>query len=65
MRSLISIADLTNDEIEEIFSLADSADQLRADQVGARADHGDACFTNRARARVCHSNRPCSGLAAR
>ncbi len=30
MRSLISIADLTNDEIEEIFSLADNADQLRA-----------------------------------
>src|SRR5512135_262269 len=33
MRSLISIADLTNDEIEEIFSLADSADRLRADKV--------------------------------
>ena len=30
MRSLISIADLSNEEIEEIFSLADSADQLRA-----------------------------------
>src|ERR1700755_19754 len=29
MRSLISIADLTNDEIEEIFSLADQAEQLR------------------------------------
>ena len=35
MRSLISIADLTNDEIEEIFALADSADQLRAGRVGA------------------------------
>ena len=33
MRSLISIADLTNDEIEEIFSLADSAEQLRASKV--------------------------------
>jgi aspartate carbamoyltransferase catalytic subunit len=32
MRSLISIADLTNDEIEEIFSLADAADKLRADK---------------------------------
>ena len=32
MRSLISIADLTNDEIEEIFSLADSAQELRADR---------------------------------
>ena len=27
MRSLISIADLTNDEIEEIFSLADRRGQ--------------------------------------
>jgi aspartate carbamoyltransferase catalytic subunit len=35
MRSLISIADLTNDEIEEIFALADGADKLRADRVGA------------------------------
>ena len=35
MRSLISIADLTNDEIEEIFSLADGADRLRADRVAA------------------------------
>ena len=35
MRSLISIADLTNDEIEEIFSLADGADKLRADKVGS------------------------------
>lgn len=32
MRNLISIADLTNEEIEEIFSLADSAEQLRADE---------------------------------
>jgi aspartate carbamoyltransferase catalytic subunit len=32
MRSLISIADLTNDEIEEIFSLADGADKLRTDR---------------------------------
>jgi aspartate carbamoyltransferase catalytic subunit len=32
MRNVISIADLTNDEIEEIFSLADGADQLRADR---------------------------------
>jgi aspartate carbamoyltransferase catalytic subunit len=35
MRSVISIADLTNDEIEDIFALADSADKLRADKVGA------------------------------
>src|SRR4249920_2466449 len=35
MRSLISIADLTNDEIEEIFSLADGADKLRAGKVGS------------------------------
>ena len=34
MRSLISIADLTNDEIEEIFALADNAEKLRADKVG-------------------------------
>jgi aspartate carbamoyltransferase catalytic subunit len=32
MRSLISIADLTNEEIEEIFSLADGADKLRAER---------------------------------
>ena len=32
MRDLISIADLTNDEIEEIFSLADAATKLRADR---------------------------------
>ena len=32
MRSLISIADLSNEEIEEIFSLADAADTLRADR---------------------------------
>src|SRR5258706_15416546 len=31
MRSLISIADLTNDEIEEIFSLADAAQRLRTE----------------------------------
>jgi aspartate carbamoyltransferase catalytic subunit len=30
MRNLISIADLTNDEIEEIFALADAAAKLRA-----------------------------------
>lgn len=41
MRSLISIADLTNEEIEEIFSLADSADQLRA----ARAASGQIMAT--------------------
>src|SRR5574341_27218 len=35
MRSLISIADLTNDEIEEIFSLADGAEKLRADRVAS------------------------------
>src|ERR1044072_7942252 len=29
MRHLISIADLTNDEIEEIFALAESAQELR------------------------------------
>ena len=33
MRNVISIADLTNDEIEEIFSLADSAGRLRADRA--------------------------------
>ena len=32
MRSVISIADLTNDEIEEIFALADSAEKLRSDR---------------------------------
>ena len=32
MRSLVSIADLTNDEIEEIFLLADAADELRTDR---------------------------------
>ena len=31
-RNLISIADLTNGEIEEIFELADAADKLRADK---------------------------------
>ena len=42
MRSLISIADLTNEEIEEIFSLADQAEQLRAAMTGERPDHGHA-----------------------
>jgi aspartate carbamoyltransferase catalytic subunit len=32
-RNLISIADLTNDEIEQIFNLADSAEKLRADRI--------------------------------
>lgn len=32
MRNLISIADLTNDEIEEIFALADDAAKLRAER---------------------------------
>ena len=32
MRNLISIADLTNDEIEEIFSLADEAQRLRRER---------------------------------
>jgi aspartate carbamoyltransferase catalytic subunit len=32
MQGLISIADLTNDEIEEIFALADSMEKLRADR---------------------------------
>jgi aspartate carbamoyltransferase catalytic subunit len=32
-RNLISIADLSNDEIEQIFELADSAHQLRSDKV--------------------------------
>ena len=32
-RNLISIADLTNDEIEQIFDLADSADKLRSDRA--------------------------------
>src|SRR5882724_5428288 len=35
MRNLISIADLTNEEIEEIFMLADSADQLRCAKVAS------------------------------
>ena len=35
MRNLLSIADLTNDEIEEIFDLADCADKLRADKAAA------------------------------
>ncbi len=34
-RNIISIADLTNDEIEQIFELADSAPQLRAARVAA------------------------------
>ena len=32
MRNLISIADLTNVEIEEIFALADDADKLRKEK---------------------------------
>jgi aspartate carbamoyltransferase catalytic subunit len=35
MRHLISIADLTNEEIEAIFALADDADKLRADKPAA------------------------------
>ncbi len=35
MRHVISIADLTNDEIEEIFSLADNVDQLRSERTAA------------------------------
>ena len=42
MRNFISIADLTNDEIEEIFALADSAHNLRVRSAGERPDHGDA-----------------------
>ena len=34
-RNIISIADLTNDEIEQIFELANSTHQLRADKVAA------------------------------
>lgn len=34
-RSLVSIADLGNDEIEEIFELADSSEKLRSRKVGA------------------------------
>src|ERR671922_900526 len=34
-RNIISIADLTNNEIEQIFDLADSAQQLRNDGVAA------------------------------
>ena len=34
-RNLTSIADLTNDEIETIFELADGADKLRADRVAS------------------------------
>ena len=32
-RNLISIADLTNDEIEEVFELADASDRLRAAKI--------------------------------
>ena len=35
MRNLISIADLSNEEIEEIFALADDADKLRAERSAA------------------------------
>ena len=35
MRSLISIADLSNEEIEEIFALADRADDLRAEKAAS------------------------------
>ncbi len=35
MRSLISIADLTNEEIEEIFALADRADDLRVEKAAS------------------------------
>src|ERR1700757_457777 len=35
MRNLLSVADLTNDEIEEIFELADAPDKLRADKPAA------------------------------
>jgi aspartate carbamoyltransferase catalytic subunit len=34
-KNLISIADLTNDEIGEIFALADAAEKLRSEQVAA------------------------------
>jgi aspartate carbamoyltransferase catalytic subunit len=37
MRNLISIADLTNEEIEEIFALADGADKLRAERPASGA----------------------------
>ena len=37
MRNLISIGDLTNEEIEEIFSLADGADKLRAERRASGA----------------------------
>ena len=39
--NLVSIADLSNDEIEEIFDLADASDKLRSKKVGQRQDHGD------------------------
>jgi aspartate carbamoyltransferase catalytic subunit len=35
MRNLLSIGDLTNDEIEEIFELADSAQRSRADKAAS------------------------------
>ncbi|MEX0804570.1 MAG: aspartate carbamoyltransferase catalytic subunit [Candidatus Binatia bacterium] len=34
-RHLVSIADLSNDDIEEIFEYADSCDKLRSDKVGS------------------------------
>jgi|SRR5687767_1838540 len=37
MRNLISIADLTNEEIEEIFSLADASSRLRAERHASGA----------------------------
>src|SRR5881397_2873530 len=53
MRSLISIADLTNDEIEEIFLLADGADQLRVDRAASGQIMATLFYEPSTRTRLC------------
>ena len=60
-RNLISIADLSNDEIEQIFDLADAAHKLRSDKV-ADGRIMATPFTNPAPARGFPSNRPCNAF---
>ena len=52
-RNIISIADLTNDEIEQIFELADSAHQLRADKVAAGRIMATLFYEPSTRTRLC------------
>src|ERR1044071_8054310 len=52
MRSLISIADLTNEEIEEIFSLADAAERLRVERPAAGQIMGTMVYEPRTRTRL-------------